>query len=50
MRGMEEVVWVSGLAWTIMRPPWLTNRHLTSSYQTEVQVDAGHLEAARHVR
>jgi hypothetical protein len=20
MRGMEEVVWVSGLAWTIMRP------------------------------
>jgi putative NADH-flavin reductase len=35
MRGMEEVVRASGLAWTIMRPPWLTNGRPTSSYQTE---------------
>lgn len=36
MRGMEEVVRASGLAWTIMRPPWLTNGRPTGSYQTEM--------------
>lgn len=36
MRGMEQVVRESGLAWTIMRPPWLTNRRSTGTYQTEV--------------
>jgi uncharacterized protein YbjT (DUF2867 family) len=36
MRGMEEVVRASGLDWTIMRPPWLTNGRPTGSYQTEV--------------
>jgi uncharacterized protein YbjT (DUF2867 family) len=35
MRGMEEVVRTSGLAWTILRPPWLTNRRPTGSYRTE---------------
>jgi putative NADH-flavin reductase len=36
MRGMEEIVRRSGLAWTIMRPPWLTNGRPTGAYQTEV--------------
>jgi putative NADH-flavin reductase len=36
MRGMEQVARASGLAWTIMRPPWLTNGRPTGSYQTEV--------------
>ena len=36
MRGMEEVVLASGLAWTITRPPWLTNGRPTGSYRTEV--------------
>jgi putative NADH-flavin reductase len=36
MRGMEQVVRASGLAWTIMRPPWLTNGRPTGSYQTEM--------------
>ena len=36
MRGMEEVVRASGLVWTILRPPWLTNGRPTGSYRTEV--------------
>lgn len=36
MRGMEEVVWVSGLDWTILRPPRLTNGRHTGTYRTEM--------------
>jgi len=35
MRGMEEVVRASGLAWTVLRPPWLTDGRATGSYRTE---------------
>jgi putative NADH-flavin reductase len=35
MRAMEEVVRRSGLAWTILRPPWLTDGRPTGSYRTE---------------
>lgn len=36
MRGMEEVVVASGLDWTILRPPRLTNGRHTGTYRTEV--------------
>jgi putative NADH-flavin reductase len=36
MRGMEDLVAVSGLDWTVVRPPRLTNGKATGSYRTEV--------------
>jgi hypothetical protein len=36
MLGMEEVVRASGLDWTILRPPRLTNGRRTGDYRTEV--------------
>jgi uncharacterized protein YbjT (DUF2867 family) len=36
MLGMEEVVRASGLDWTILCPPRLTNGRHTGSYRTEV--------------
>ncbi len=36
MRAMEELVQASGLDWTILRPPRLTNGRHTGTYRTEV--------------
>lgn len=36
MRRMEELVAASGLDWTILRPPRLTNGRRTGTYRTEV--------------
>jgi putative NADH-flavin reductase len=33
---MEDAVRASGLDWTIMRPPRLTNKHATSQYRTAI--------------
>jgi uncharacterized protein YbjT (DUF2867 family) len=30
---MEDLLWSSGLEWTIVRPPRLTNRPLTGRYR-----------------
>jgi putative NADH-flavin reductase len=31
---MEEILWDSGLDWTVIRPPRLTNRPVTGTYRT----------------
>jgi putative NADH-flavin reductase len=33
---MEDAVRASGLDWTIMRPPRLTNKHATGRYHTAI--------------
>jgi putative NADH-flavin reductase len=36
MARMEEVIWTSGIDWTIVRPPKLTNKPPTGHYRTAI--------------
>ncbi len=39
LKRMEEIIRTSGLDWTIMRPPRLTNKPLTDRYRTAVDLN-----------
>jgi len=44
---MEEVVRASGLDWTVLRPPALTDKPLTGRYRTRRDANARGLQVSR---